>query len=314
LKTSYKDFYNYYITVESDNVNVQNLKENISRTYDSWSDLELALGNYTQHLEKIEELDDVLIDIGEKLSKYLHLEEQKLENYESDQRKFFNYLSFPESVFLPADKERLIELNSKWRGHHWNLDIYTFNYTTVIEKIIGGKDKNILLANHTSTATVRLGEVKHIHGLLDNDMVIGVNDKSQISNEKFHHNRDILESIVKSECNRANRNNIDSQFTNKINSANLICVFGSSIGDTDNKWWELIGERLKSDCHLIIFSKGAEISPRIRHMQARAERTLRNFFLSKTKLAEEEMEVVEEKIFIGLNTGMFNGIMKKIEK
>jgi len=71
-------------------------------------------------------------------------------------------------------------------------------------------------------------------------MVIGVNDISQIKNESFHNSRDVLESIVKSECNRANRNNIDRQLTNKINTANLICIFGSSIGETDNKWWELI--------------------------------------------------------------------------
>ena len=61
-------------------------------------------------------------------------------------------------------------------------------------------------------------------------MVIGVNDKSQIKNEVFRDNRDILEQIVKSDCNQANRNNIGRQFTNKINSANLICIYGSSIG------------------------------------------------------------------------------------
>jgi len=289
LKTSYNHFYQYYKTVESSNSNVQKLKENISKTYESWADLELELGNYTQNLKKTDELDEILFDIGEQLSKYLHLEEKKLEKYEIDQQKFFDYLSFPEKLFLPADKETLIELKQKWENHLWNLNIYTLNYTTVIEKILGDKQKNVQLANHTNNAAIKLGEIKHIHGYLDNDMVIGVNDKSQIKNESFHDNQDILESIVKTECNRANRNNIDRQFTNKIKSANLICIFGSSIGDTDNKWWELIGERLNFDCHLIIFSKGTEIPPRIRHMQARAERTIRNDFLNKTNLSEKEM-------------------------
>jgi len=308
LETSYNHFYHYYKTVESDNSNVQKLKKNISKTYESWADLELALGNYTQHIEKIEELDDILLDIGEKLSKYLHLEERKLENYEINQRKFFDHLCFPENLFLPADKENLLGIKSKWKNHQWNINIYTFNYTSVIEKIFGDKQKNVFLANHNNTLTIQFGEIKHIHGYLDNDMVIGVNDISQIENDSFHKNRDVLESIVKSECNRANRSNIDRQFTNKINTANLICIFGSSIGDTDNKWWELIGERLKSDCHLIIFTKGAEIPPRIRHMQARAERNLRDLFLNKTKLTEKEIQTVENKIFIGLNIGLFDGI------
>lgn len=314
LKTSYNDFYQYYKTVESDNINVKKLKKNISKTYESWADLELALGNYTQHLEKIEELDDILLDIGEELSKYLHLEEDKLEKFEIDQRKFFDYLCFPENLFLPADKENLLGIKSKWKNHQWTLNIYTFNYTSVIEKILGDKQKNVLLAHHDNNLPIQLGDIKHIHGYLENDMVIGVNNTSQIKNESFHSNRDVLESIVKTECNRANRSNIDRQLTNKINTANLICIFGSSIGETDNKWWELIGERLKTDCHLIIFTKGAEIPPRIRHMQARAERTLRNFFLNKTNLTEKEMEKLEEKIFIVLNSGMFDGIMNKNEK
>jgi hypothetical protein len=314
LKTSYNDFYQYYKTVKVDNLNVQKLKNNISQTYESWADLELALGNYTQHLEKIEELDDILLDIGEELSRYLHLEEGKLENYEINKGKFFDYLCFPENLFLPADKESLLAIKSKWKNHQWNLNIFTFNYTNVIEKIFGDNQKNVLLAHHDNNTQILLGEIKHIHGYLDNNMVIGVNDISQIKNESFHKSRDVLESIVKSECNRANRSNIDRQLTNRINTANLICIFGSSIGETDNKWWELIGERLKSDCHLIIFTKGAEIPPRIRHMQARAERTIRDFFLSKTNLTEKGMETVEEKIFIGLNSGMFDEIIDKIEK
>lgn len=310
LETSYNHFYKHYETVKSDNVNVQKLKENISKTYDSWSDLELELGNYTQHLEKIEEFDQISFDIGEELSKYLQIEENKLEKTEFDQQKFFDYLCYPEKLFFPADEEKLVKFKQKWINSHWNLNIYMLNYTTVIEKIFGAKQKNILLGNHTSNATIKLGEIKHIHGYLDNDMVIGVNDISQIKKESFKENRDVLESIVKTDCNRANRNNIDRQFTNKINGANLICIFGSSIGDTDNKWWELIGERLKSDCYLIIFSKGAEIPARIRYMQARAERTIKNDFLNKTNLSEKEMETVEEKIYIGLNSGMFDGIKK----
>ena len=45
------------------------------------------------------------------------------------------------------------------------------------------------------------------------------------------------------------------------------------MGDIDNRWWELIGKRLKADdCHLVIFTKGEEVPPRIRPMQARAEK------------------------------------------
>ena len=312
LETSYNQFYEFYKLVKSDNVNVQKLKENISKTYESWSNLELALGSYTQHLNEVKEFDDVMIDIGKELSKYLKIQEEKLENYEINQHMFFNYLISPENLFLSTDKEILIEYKNKWANYDRILNIYTFNYTSVIETICGDKQKNILLASKANNPITTLKEIKHIHGYLDTEMVIGVNDKSQIANESFRENRDILEFIVKSECNKANKNNIDREFTNEINTANLIYIFGSSIGDTDKKWWELIGERLKStECRLIIFSRGDEIPARIRNMESRAERAVRDSFLSKTKLNENEMETMEDKIFIRINSGMFDGIMIK---
>lgn len=165
-------------------------------------------------------------------------------------------------MFLPADRESLLDFKKIWVNHHWDVNIFTFNYTTVIEKLLGDKQKNVLLAQHQNKAGIKLTEVKHIHGFLDNDMVIGVNDISQIKNVSFRENQDILESIIKTECNRANRNNIDRLFKSRINASHLICVFGSSLGDTDKKWWVLIGERLKADItRVIIFSKGEKISP-----------------------------------------------------
>src|SRR5690606_27662311 len=155
-------FYQYYISVKSSNRNVQKLKENISKTYDSWADLELALGSYTQYVESTADLDDILLDIGEELSKYLLIEEQKFNDDDFDRQKFFEYLSFPENMFLPADKEKLIEYYKKWKNYHWNLNIFTFNYTRIIEKILGENNKNVLLANLSSSSTLKLGEIKHI--------------------------------------------------------------------------------------------------------------------------------------------------------
>lgn len=309
LETSYNQFYKYYEKVSSEKESVLHLKRDISNKFETWADLELALGEYTQNLKSVAELDEVLSDIGQHLSVYLRLEEEKLEKYQFDRNRFFEYLCFPERSFLPTDQERIEELKSKWKSQQWNLNIYTFNYTSVIEKILGEKQNDVFLAYHYSTLPVHLGEIKHIHGFLDEDMVIGVNDILQIKNEPFRENQDVLESVVKSECNKANRNKIDHLFTQRISAANLIVIFGSSLGETDNKWWQLIGERLKSDCFLIIFAKDETILPRMRHLQLRKEREIKNAFLRKTNLKENEVEPIREKIFIGYNSGFFDGIV-----
>jgi len=310
LKTSYKNFYDYYQNITSENKNVNKLKDNISKNLKNWADLELELGKYTEQLNSIEEFDDIVLDIGENLANYLALEEEKISKAEINLDKFFEDLCFPERFFLPADKEKLLTFKRNWINHQWNVNIFTFNYTTVIERLIGESQKNVLLGTHTNKVGIKLTEVKHIHGFLDNDMVIGVNDISQIENVSFRENQDVLESIVKPDCNRANRNNIDRLFTNRINAAHLICVFGSSLGDTDKKWWELIGERLKADTCLIIFTNGDEIIPRTRHLLARKERVIKELFLNQTNLNEEEKERVKEKIYVGMNTTIFDSIVK----
>ena len=50
LKSSYNDFYGFYKIQESDSYPVKNFKDNISNNIDKWSDLELALGEYTKEI------------------------------------------------------------------------------------------------------------------------------------------------------------------------------------------------------------------------------------------------------------------------
>lgn len=71
MKTSYKDFYEYYKSIETSNTTIKDLKSNISNNYKNWSDLEFALGQYTDEFKTVEEFDDAFEDIGEKLAEYL---------------------------------------------------------------------------------------------------------------------------------------------------------------------------------------------------------------------------------------------------
>ncbi len=315
LKTSYKHFFDYYKSKSSPNKNVEKLKKNISENYNSWSDLEMALGSYTSQLKTLDEFDEIFEDIGENLAEYLKLEEEKFKNIKIDQERFYKYLVNPENELRQIDKNRITEFKKKFYNHHWSLDIFTFNYTTVLEKIIGDEQKNIKIGNHPNTnskATVTLRGIEHIHGFTNERMVLGVNDKSQIKNKEFKENQDVLEAIVKSECNLAYGHTIDEQFKIRIKAASMICIFGSSIGDTDNVWWELIGERLNNNVPLIIFTKGEEvISPRIGYKNNRTKRKMRDYFLDKTNLSEGIRKRIENNVYVGLDTSMFEEIVVK---
>lgn len=303
MNTRYSDFYNYYQKVKSQNHTVRKVKSNISSNIENWSDLELALGSYTTNLKGLNDFDEMFEDIGLELSKFLQAEEKKIDYSTLDSKKAQIYLTYPERYLLPADKIKVQNFKNKWSSSNWNINIVTFNYTKSLEKIIGYK-KNIQFNTRTNITTLK--SIEHIHGYTDDRMVMGVNDVSQIKNKAFHKKQEILEALIKSNCNQVQKHTIDDLCKSQISSANLICIFGSSIGESDKMWWELIGERLKNDCRLIIFERCQEVDPRIRYRLARFEREVRNKFLSKTNLTESEKSKINEKIDIGLNSDIFN--------
>jgi len=313
LKTSYKNFYDYYKSIKSSSENIQKLKTNISDNYKNWSDLELALGQYTENFKSTNDFDEVFEDIGEKLAEYLKKEESSFNNKKINQEKFFENLVKPELFLSTSDQIKINNYKSGYSNNHWFVDIVTFNYTTIIEKLIK-KNKNITIGHHIKNdASVTFRNLEHIHGYVDNRMVLGVNDISQIKNKEFHKNIDVLEAIVKEKCNIAYGHTIDNLFKNKILDADLICLFGISIGDTDNIWWKIIGDKLKSrNIPIIIFTKGKEsISERIGYKNNREKRKVQNKFLKKTKLSKEEIEKVKTNIFVATDTLMFKEIIMK---
>lgn len=315
LKTSYKDFYEYYKSIDSSNENVNNLKRSISDNYKNWADLELALGQYTEALKTRDDFDVMFEDIRDHLAQYLSLEENNFDFRRVNREKFFENLVNPEHFLLTSEYLKIESYKSGFLNQHWNVDIVTFNYTTIIDRIIG-EDKNVVIGSHSRERyRVLLSGVEHIHGFVDKQMVLGVNDISQLKNEKFQIDEDIIEAIVKEKCNNAHRHNIDVLFRKKIGQADLICIFGSSIGDTDNIWWEAIGNRLKrKPIPIIIFTKGEEvISPRNAYKNNRTEREIRNYFLSKTNLNDVERQGIKGNIYVVLDSSMFKGMVEIIK-
>lgn len=133
-----------------------------------------------------------------------------------------------------------------------------------------------------------------------------MNDISQIDNVKFHEKEEIMEVLIKTKCNQVQRHNIDKICERLIDKANLICIFGSSIGDTDNHWWQLIGDQLRENCRIIIFSRGEEIRERFAQKAARTKRSIKSLFLKKTNLSNDEIKEYEGNIYVGINARLFN--------
>ena len=157
--------------------------------------------------------------------------------------------------------------------------------------------------------SIFLSAIEHIHGFTNTRMILGVNDKSQIASDKLREKPTITNRYVKSECNNTLDLGHDEKCQSWISEANLICLFGLSLGDTDKKWWDLIAKRtLSSDQCIVIFfennpSKRFTDNQIVDIKEAKKEVIVR--FLSKVDISGSEKEVVRQKMFVAYNTDMF---------
>lgn len=305
MKTRYSDFYKQYNTQNSKSELIKELKNEIAEGVINWSDLELAFGKHTVKLKNIEEFDEVYEDIVDNLADYLISEEEEFDFNKINVDSFLKQLSGPEKFLTAEDIQELQEYKSQWKNMAWNINIITLNYTTTIEKILGDKQANFEIGVHHQHQII-FKNINHIHGYTDKRTVLGVNDISQIDKVDFHENEEILEALIKTKCNRVQRHNVDKICEKNINEAHLICIFGSSIGDTDNYWWQLIGEQLRKNIKIVIFSKGEDVKERFAQKIVRTKRSITNLFLNKTNLSQEEKNQFEDNIYVGVNTKMFD--------
>ena len=306
MKTSYRNFYEYYKTIKSESELINNLKKDILDKPENWADLELTLGDYTKNIQNPTDLEKIYEDLQEKLAVYLNQQEENCESkfglINSD--RLLKDLIHPEYFLTEGDKNNLIN----YRKHSSTpvfINMISFNYTNSIENILGNKLSDTTLKDDYGRE-VKTIDINHIHGYTDSRMVMGVNDISQISNEHFKDNLDIIEAMVKPESNKTMDHTLDKKCENLVISADIICIFGCSLGYTDKFWWEVIAKKLLRGSLLIIFDHGDPIKERQSYKIGRRKRNVKDNFLSKTDLSDLDKGKISDKIFIGVNADIFD--------
>jgi hypothetical protein len=310
LKTSYKDFYNYYKTQEEDSPSVHEFKNDISENVAEWSDLELRLGEYTKNLSTLNELDEIHASVVDELAEYLKKIQddfvvETLSNIDAE--KFQTCLFHPETYLRERDKTLLRKFYSDKGGNLSRYHIVSFNYTNVIEHIlnvgtISNHNRSPGITRHEGQKQHSIESILHLHGSIDEDMVLGVDRANQIINEDLSENIDAKNLLVKTECNSVMRHGVDLECERLISNADIICIFGSSIGDTDQTWWDQIATQLKTrNCRLVIFEYNSNFNKRRSQLQDRLRKqVLKKFF------EPEEIEEMSERVYFSFNSQMFS--------
>lgn len=154
----------------------------------------------------------------------------------------------------------------------------------------------------------QIRSIRHVHGTLNDTMILGVNDQNQIINTKMR-TKSILNYIVKPILNDNSRTLRNESCEKLIANANVIVIFGMSLGPTDKNWWIKIVKHLlvKKDSILFIVNYEKNISLRLKHFYL----DVYNRYISKLlsyyegTLSDEQTRDLNNRIHVELNTDLF---------
>lgn len=292
LKTSYQDFYDYYAEQPTEDENILLMKQKIrDGRFETWADLEIGLGKFSEYCPDEQVFLSCLFDIRTNLKDYLSTQEGQFKNASG----LNDFIRSPWNYLEPVNYQQIENFLEGLpnTGARDTENIVTLNYTDSIETILWKENPH--LAN----------SVFHLHGKISN-MVLGVNDESQIANKGFAEKVDFREEFVKPDFNTACMNNKNEAFQEMIYNANLIVLYGTSIGESDKKWWRAIGSRMVEDDDVALiylpYDKNKDV---VNHENYRLRWTRRYYIelFAKLGISAEEManDELRKRIFIGIN-------------
>lgn len=271
LKTQYTDFIKDYCkNAEGDNLVIKEFKKDIAKDCENWANAELAFGQYTENFKDnkkgAEEFCDCHDDFCEKLVLYLENQESRLNwGYSSMDiaRTFSECIIYSNLIEgLPEVEKTTIRKSVSYHGDGIIYNFVDYNYTRTLDRLfketircpayLGGR----VLKDHRFENS--LGNLYHVHGDIEDDMVLGVNDESQISEIGIFENYEpeYKDSLIKPLTNEMNGTNMDEKCKRLIEESNLIYIYGMSLGETDRLWWRRIIDWLinHENAHVVIYA------------------------------------------------------------
>ncbi|MDE7070744.1 MAG: bacteriophage abortive infection AbiH family protein [Clostridia bacterium] len=308
LKTRFRDFYDYYLGIESKKDIIIQFKKDLRENLENWSDLEIELGKYSKNFNKKNEQEfiELLYDIQDNLADYLDKQDLDFTISDADKRKTFADLINYERYLTERERRNFSNYLTKTDNH---INIITYNYTKTFEKLYDWEGSSKLIGNKAIAGysyKVSMDSVEHIHGTTSNNMLLGVNDSSQILSEDLKGSLKTLRSFVKTEMNLNAGTLRDEHCVSIIGKADIICIYGMSFGETDKYWWHIIGDRLiKSNAILVIFNVDEVIPSRRSYAQIDNKDVIIEKFLSHLDIEETVKLNISKRIFVCLNSRMF---------
>lgn len=307
LKTTYGDFIKTYKQLPSNHDVLSSFRTRIASDSSLWSNAELAFGKCTKDFTDPADFCHCHKDFCDELAAYLDEQEARLHFdglAEIIPGLFVSSIKSYTKDFREDPRQKIQDCVGAISGG-FTYSFISFNYTKTLDKCVNLSKNTSSLGKrnyHTSIYNNAFGPVLHVHGFTDKDMVLGVNDESQICNPALFNDapEEYICQIIKRETNRLNEEHMDEKCADLVSKSDLIYIYGMSIGETDAIWWQRICTLLKnkSNARVILHAFDAPPEQRIRTPYLQYERSLKEKFVNYSNLPDETRSSVFERIHI----------------
>lgn len=303
LNTGYSDFLDEYVKSKSRNENphykelIDRMKEDINSNRTLWADLEITLGKYTEEFDNWEDYAAVYEDINKELRQYIEKEQNRLgKDIKFSRESALNGFVNPMRLLEPADQSLMYSFFNSY-GSITEINVISLNYTNTIESELEAQVANKVIVN----------QILHLHGMVDDTIILGVSDEKQIANPSFREKKYLKDFLIKSEANKTIKSNIDIRCQNLIASSDIIVTFGVSLGESDDYIWRMIGKQLsRNNFKLIIFQYSPDVDfTHTRWKLGAAEDKVKDQFLTKDHINGLATPQMRDNIIVAFNKPLF---------
>lgn len=321
LPTHYKDFLKYYegqspelgADHRQQEETIKKYKERFffemaereERGEEQWKDLEIALGEFTTAFgDDTDGFCDFYEDMNRSLEAYLS-QCDSFEPTPEEVEKFREDLTYPYRYFKLREEK---ELRALTIAQAWYIDVISFNYTSSFESLC----QDALLVGESTYAEGHEGHpviyqgVKHVHGSLgEGGILLGVDHGEQIVCDQCRQCDDVMDLLLKPQANEGRGTLVDEECLSLIAGADVICLFGLSLGPTDQMWWTAIKKRFldNSEVILLYFHYDPSTDSTLK-FDRRKERRARQHLIDALGLEGNQKEY-DDRIFVAINSDMF---------
>lgn len=322
LDTRYSDFLEVYKNIDSNgDKKLEYFKNSILQDDKLWSNAEIAFGMSTEKFKKdgynAEDFCDSHENFCVELAKYLLKQEQRLNYTDLNEllcKGLISGLLNYKKGFREEETGEIISTENTFGGGII-FNFINFNYTQTLDLCVSAvRKKTGSLGKRQINRTNYengIGKVLHVHGTVHKDMVLGVNDTSQIADMSLFNGYDdeYISEIIKPRTNVVNQENTEAKVSELLNSSDVIYVYGMSIGATDSLWWNKICELMKKkkNLHLIVHAFDAPEDGLIRRAFRIFTKEYRKVITTYCNFEEGEKEDIESRIHVD-RTNIFEGL------